>query len=261
MVESTENIKVVVRIRPIQLHEKSKGEKSSISSNEDGNEVQVQVGPREAHVFRCSYCFPQNAPQEHFFNACGIKDLLDSAMDGYRGCAFAFGQTGSGKTFTMVGNAMPTVAKHSSDGLIGRSLRYVYEKLEALDISFVVRLSSVEIYHENAFDLLSEDYERVSLPVREHARDGFFVEGKKNIPCRDLDTAYEIVSKNPTELDADRNEMLEDFVLLGDVIVELRTCEELCDVLPMKSGEYDIMQVMNDNPACVYDEQSVHRSN
>ncbi|KAJ1433990.1 hypothetical protein B484DRAFT_394294 [Ochromonadaceae sp. CCMP2298] len=38
-----------------------------------------------------------------FFSECGITELLDSAMKGYRSCAFAFGQTGAGKTFTMVG--------------------------------------------------------------------------------------------------------------------------------------------------------------
>ena len=41
--------------------------------------------------------------QQQFFNGCGIKGLLDSALSGYAATAFAYGQTGSGKTFTISG--------------------------------------------------------------------------------------------------------------------------------------------------------------
>jgi Cdc6-like AAA superfamily ATPase len=38
------------------------------------------------------------------FSACGVNEILDSALDGYSATVFAYGQTGSGKTFTMLGN-------------------------------------------------------------------------------------------------------------------------------------------------------------
>ena len=39
--------------------------------------------------------------QKQFFEGCGIRNLLDSALNGYAATAFAYGQTGSGKTFTI----------------------------------------------------------------------------------------------------------------------------------------------------------------
>jgi len=41
MIETEENIKIVVRIRPLQAHEKQKGESPSIKPIEDGRLVQV----------------------------------------------------------------------------------------------------------------------------------------------------------------------------------------------------------------------------
>ena len=52
-----------------------------------------------------------------------------------------------------------------------------------------MRLSCVEIYHESVFDLFVDEFERQSLPVREHARNGFFVEGCSMVPCADRKAA------------------------------------------------------------------------
>ena len=90
--ESEENVIVVVRIRPIQKSEELKGEKSCVESIEQGKEIQVKTGLLEAHRYRCNSCFPRETSQESFFESCGITGLLDSTLNGYRTCAFAFGQ-------------------------------------------------------------------------------------------------------------------------------------------------------------------------
>jgi kinesin family protein 12 len=41
--------------------------------------------------------------QKDVFQLCGVRELINSAMDGYAATIFAYGQTGSGKTFTMSG--------------------------------------------------------------------------------------------------------------------------------------------------------------
>jgi Kinesin motor domain len=87
-----ENIIVVVRIRPIQQLEINKGEKPCVDSSANGKEVQIRTSPLDAHVYRCNACFPSNTTQSAFFERCGVKNLLDSALQGYRACAFAFGQ-------------------------------------------------------------------------------------------------------------------------------------------------------------------------
>ena len=120
-----ENIDVVIRVRPLQKHEENRGESSCVkirerattstlqdrtgtktSSQQDTlktQELQVSLGPLEAQVFACKKCFPNHTSQENVFLDSGITDLLDSAVDGYRACAFAFGQTGAGKTYTVIG--------------------------------------------------------------------------------------------------------------------------------------------------------------
>ena len=75
-----------------------------------------------------------------------FSDLLDSSIDGYRTCAFAFGQTGAGKTFTMMGSSVAKSAIGGRDsglhyrdrqnmGMVGRSLEYIFAKLEAMAVT------------------------------------------------------------------------------------------------------------------------------
>ena len=53
----------------------------------------------EEHTF--DSCFSPDASQEEVFE--DTKMLMQSAIDGYNVCLFAFGQTGSGKTYTIQG--------------------------------------------------------------------------------------------------------------------------------------------------------------
>ena len=183
MTMEEENIKVAVRIRPIQSAERKDGDISCVKASADGKEVQVKVGPLEASSYRCNQCFSSDTTQSGFFNECGITELLDSAMKGYRTCAFAFGQTGAGKTFTMVGAPKGASNREKQSGLISRSLEYLFHKLEAAGVQFSIKLSCLEIYHEQVFDLFAEEKDRIPLSVREHAVDGFFIEGCKLVDC------------------------------------------------------------------------------
>ena len=200
MVQAEENIKVVIRIRPINEMEKGRGETSCVRGNKaessegdddfEHNEVQVRVGPHDAHVYNCNRCFHPEVTQTNFFQECGLTGLLDSAIGGYRACAFAFGQTGAGKTHTIVGPGNSTMPGKDDDGILGNSLLYLYKKLNSLGVEYKLRLSCMEIYKEQVYDLLATGPERkVPLNVREHTTDGFFLEGCTMQPCRDAATA------------------------------------------------------------------------
>ncbi len=184
-----ENVNVVVRIRPMQAHEKKNGDVPCVKGEKSGKEVQVKVGPLDAQVYRCHRCFNAETSQSDFFVECGITDLLDSSMDGYRACAFAFGQTGAGKTFTMVGATKGISHKDKQVGLIARSLEYLYTKLHSGGHKFRIRISCLEIYHEHVYDLFAEEKERLPLAVREHATEGFFLEGSRLVECKDYEVA------------------------------------------------------------------------
>eukprot|EP00605_Chrysophyceae_sp_TOSAG23-4_P001343 GSChrysophyteH1.ASY1.ANO1.1460.1 assembled CDS len=194
LVESEENIKVVVRVRPTNDEEKNRGETSCVrcsSSEEDEHdEVLVRVGPHDAQVYNCTRCFHPKVSQKHFFHECGLTGLLDSAIGGYRACAFAFGQTGAGKTYTIVGPGSTPTLGHDDDGILGNSLQYLFRKLDSLSVPFTLRLSCMEIYKEQVFDLLATGADRKKpLNVREHAQDGFFLDGCTMLPCQNLATA------------------------------------------------------------------------
>lgn len=78
---------------------------------------------------------------------------------GYNCTVFAYGQTGTGKTHTMEGDRSEEHYESYIDdpgaGIIPRALHQLFEKLEASGNEFSVRVSFLEIYNEELFDLLS----------------------------------------------------------------------------------------------------------
>jgi hypothetical protein len=54
-------------------------------------------------VLTFNHVFGPEAAQEDVFENSGVKNLIDSVLDGYHCTVFAFGQTGSGKTHTITG--------------------------------------------------------------------------------------------------------------------------------------------------------------
>lgn len=72
-----------------------------------------------------------------------VQPLVQSVMDGFNGCIFAYGQTGTGKTFTMQGSA-------SNPGIIPRTFEQIWEHINTCteNMQFLVSVSYVEIYLE-----------------------------------------------------------------------------------------------------------------
>jgi kinesin family protein C1 len=53
-----------------------------------------------------------------------VRDVVRSALDGFKVCIFAYGQTSAGKTYTMEGGMTEETL-----GLVPRSVRMVFETL------------------------------------------------------------------------------------------------------------------------------------
>jgi hypothetical protein len=192
-----ENIRVIVRSRPLNDKERKAGDESCVARAKEGKEVQIRVSAREAQAFRCDSMLMDETSQEDFFNKCGIINLLDSALGGYRACVFAFGQTGAGKTHTVIGASSVVQSRSDEAGIIGRSFDYLFAKLKSLGIPFSVKIACMEIYQEQLFDLLVSGRDRDSRPlaVREHQTDGFFVEGCQLAPCSGAGEAMSALNK------------------------------------------------------------------
>jgi hypothetical protein len=190
-----ENIRVIVRSRPLNDKENKSGDESCVARANEGKEVQIRVNAREAQAFRCDCMFMGETTQADFFHKSGIINLLDSALGGYRACVFAFGQTGAGKTHTVIGGSTVVQSRSDESGIIGRSLDYMFDKLKSLGIHYTMKIACMEIYQEQLFDLMVGEKERSPLAVREHQTDGFFVEGCKLIVCGNVTDAITALNK------------------------------------------------------------------
>ena len=84
-----ENIQVVVRSRPLNTRERKLGEEAIVSKTPDGHDVILRSSTKDAVAFRCNSVFTGTCSQDQFFKTCGIINLLDSAISGYRSSAFA----------------------------------------------------------------------------------------------------------------------------------------------------------------------------
>ncbi|XP_045916377.1 kinesin-like protein KIF13B isoform X3 [Micropterus dolomieu] len=184
---SDSNVKVAVRVRPVNRREKDLKTKCVVEM--EGNQTVLHPAitsmnkgdPRcQPKVFAYDYCFwsmdesqkDKFAGQDVVFQCLG-ESLLNNAFMGYNACIFAYGQTGSGKSYTMMGSA-------EQPGLIPRLCSSLFSRIvhEAREgESFTVEVSYMEIYNEKVRDLLDPKGSRQALRVREHNVFGPYVDG------------------------------------------------------------------------------------
>lgn len=109
---SKENIKVLVRIRPLLAHET--GQVAIVS--EGGNVVRVN-GATPNRQLQCCYdaVLGPEVSQDGTFSH--VRECISAVLAGENSTVFAYGQTGSGKTYTMFG---PQEATSGSGGPSGR---------------------------------------------------------------------------------------------------------------------------------------------
>jgi len=101
----------------------------------------------------------EDTTQDQVFERCNISDLIDSAMEGYSATIFAYGQTGSGKTYSMAGDekrlGVEGWKSDNNDGIIPRSVDYMWSQMTSRREQFYVKASFLEIYKEQIQDLLN----------------------------------------------------------------------------------------------------------
>ncbi|KAK5080403.1 kinesin-like nuclear fusion protein [Lithohypha guttulata] len=151
------NIRVFCRVRPTLDVEDELANVKYPDEDQDRTEIEVR-GVEEknslgkdvtkTHPFSFDRVFHQRNSNDDVFDE--IELLIQSALDGFNVCIFAYGQTGSGKTYTM----------SSDDGMIPRSLRFIYETCKSLEgrgWEYTIEGSFVEVYNEEIRDLLGDE--------------------------------------------------------------------------------------------------------
>lgn len=194
-----ENIKVVVRCRPMNDTELTANYKSI-----------VKIKPVEGSVTLCNPSASEYDPPKTFtfdtvfepystqldvYNLAA-RPIIDNVLEGYNGTIFAYGQTGTGKTFTMEGNRDFPEQK----GIIPNSFAHIFGHIAKAegDKRFLVRATYLEIYNEEVRDLLGKD-QSVRLEVKERPDIGVYVKNLTGVVVKnadDLDRIMTLGSKN-----------------------------------------------------------------
>ncbi|KAM7309988.1 kinesin-like protein KIF12 [Ixodes scapularis] len=98
-----DNINVVVRVRPLTPHENNRKNSQALNYPGEGQVLVNDPNSGQTKLFTFTVVFEPEATQEDVFEHCGIKRLIDMALDGFASTIMAYGQTGAGKTYTLTG--------------------------------------------------------------------------------------------------------------------------------------------------------------
>jgi hypothetical protein len=199
-----ENISVCLRIRQFTADELSRHDKVALTCS-DGRTVTVRgkLPDRDDKDISCSYtltcALSQSCTQSEMFERCGIRELLDSCVNGYSSTVFAYGQTGSGKTYTIVGpeQQVDALETRSSDvdGIIARSVKYLFRAIEKrTDARYSVECSYLELYNEQVRDLVAGTGDQLSVKF-DPQKNSFYVEKLSIIPCASKKDVMRVFSR------------------------------------------------------------------
>ncbi|KAF4346427.1 hypothetical protein G4B88_018398 [Cannabis sativa] len=146
-VDSSQCVRVAVNIRPLITSEVLFGCTDCISVVP--GEPQVQIG---SHSFTYDYVYGGTGSPSTIYDDC-VAPLVDALFHGYNATVLAYGQTGSGKTYTMGTNYK---GEGSSFGIIPKVMDTVFKGVSGKKSNreFLIRVSFIEIFKEEVFDLL-----------------------------------------------------------------------------------------------------------
>ncbi|GLG98494.1 hypothetical protein R5R35_011422 [Gryllus longicercus] len=170
-----ENVRVVVRIRPLSEKETESGYRQITNVDSVNNSVSVE-NPQAADgeppkIFTFDAVFDTDSRQLDVYNETA-RPIVDKVLQGYNGTIFAYGQTGTGKTYTMEGNCSAPELK----GIIPNSFAHIFGHIAKAEEQkkFLVRVAYIEIYNEEIRDLLGKD-QNVRLEVKERPDIGVYI--------------------------------------------------------------------------------------
>ncbi|KAJ3892602.1 kinesin-domain-containing protein, partial [Lentinula edodes] len=213
---STQPVQIVARIRPPLLNEHTDDAISVVPIPADHTLSAARPLPFSAWVSvsstgtKTGTTQVQNS-QTAFHTAFGPDttqlELFDTAvaphlaplLKGHTLTILAYGPTSSGKTHTMEGSP-------AEPGIIPRSVRVLFEMSEegkesGMISSFEVHMSYLELYKDDAFDLLVSQRTHEKLPIRTNAKGETFVVGLTRVPIRSFDdwkNVFRTASQNRT---------------------------------------------------------------
>ncbi|EGZ16075.1 hypothetical protein PHYSODRAFT_506643 [Phytophthora sojae] len=180
------NVQVAVRCRPLNSREKAAGRGAVVQCKPHSSEVAVVK--RKTYTF--DRVFGQYSTQKDVFTSV-VRPAVDEALAGYNCTVFAYGQTGTGKTYTMQGDLSPS---SETAGVIPRSVRCIFDALEASGEEFSVRVSFLQLYNEELKDLLDPDTDKKLRLMEDAKRGGIYCMNLLEVTATTAKHVYELVN-------------------------------------------------------------------
>ncbi|XP_045541114.1 kinesin-like protein KIF3A [Papilio machaon] len=191
---TVENVRVVVRVRPMDQREKMEGSYNCVSVDSVNNTIAVTRSnaspPEPPRIYAYDAVFDTNTSQMDIYVQTA-SPIVEQVVRGYNGTIFAYGQTGTGKTYTMAGsNTAPELR-----GIIPNSFAHIFSHIAKAkdDEKFLVCVTYLEIYNEEVRDLLGNNPHQ-SLEVKERPDIGVFVKDLTGYVVHNADELEKIMS-------------------------------------------------------------------
>jgi kinesin family protein 11 len=163
----------------------------------EGSGALPRPGPHRLCSRSSAQVFSPEASQEKLFKQA-IVPIVQEVMEGFNCTIFAYGQTGTGKTYTMEGGPRRSddgKALSPEAGVIPRSIKQIFDTIEANNTDSTVKVTFLELYNEELTDLLStfddgkEDAKRLRLL---EDRSGVVVQGLEEVVVKSAAEIYQV---------------------------------------------------------------------
>ncbi|KAJ8984488.1 hypothetical protein NQ317_006148 [Molorchus minor] len=177
--EKLQNIKVMVRVRPLDRTEEEHNVKSIVKCN---THRELQIKDKR---FNFDRIFRSHSSQLDIYKGV-VAPMIPDVISGYNCTVFAYGQTGSGKTYTMTGDKCKFVEDWKTDpeaGCIPRAAAHIFEELQLEKHERSVKVSYLELYNEEIRDLLND--EDIVLPIFNDNKGCVFIQGLTEVSVHD----------------------------------------------------------------------------
>ncbi|KAG8179422.1 hypothetical protein JTE90_026321 [Oedothorax gibbosus] len=196
--QKNQRIQVFARCRPLNSIEKKQNSPSVVDVIPEKKEILLKDRNANREFF-FDKVFPPDTKQIAVYKAV-VGPLIQEVLNGYNCTVFAYGQTGTGKTYTMEGERNNSSCSWEDDpgaGIIPRSLHQLFEELNKEEnVEFSVRVSFLELYNEELFDLLSStDFSKLRLYEDTNRKGSVIIHGLEEILVNNKDEVYTILEK------------------------------------------------------------------
>lgn len=198
--DKNQNIQVFVRLRPLNQRER---DIKSLGVIEVLNNREVTVRQSQQTTLTKKFTFDRafgpSANQLQVYQEV-VSPLIEEVLNGYNCTVFAYGQTGTGKTHTMVGEHTDIDTNWQNDplaGIIPRALSQLFDELRLTNTEYTVRVSYLELYNEELFDLLSTSEDNSKLRIYEDVtrKGANIVNGLEEMTVYNKNEVFKIMSQ------------------------------------------------------------------